>query len=732
MRVYRDRRMDTQPVEAAQNPKRRGRRALWWSLPIVVVLGGAGALLYRQVSTTTSAAYTDISRKLPTAERLTAGTGEQLFRIDPTRSKVTYAVDEQIIGFDASRATGSTSAMAGDVALNAKNPSASRVGTIVVNVEQLHSDNRLRDARIRQDFLESHANPLATFSKIELAGLPAVLTPGQSYDFVMRGKLKVRGVEAPVEWKSTGRQSGDEFVISAKTTVKMSTFGVGPISLVGLVSTSDDVALSMDITAVDAAKLKVPEQLGALAGPAKSGTGPSYKNEIEPVLAASCAACHAKGEVGGEHWQLQNAGDASRISEGIGAVVASKYMPPWPASDVGVPLAHSKALDAATIAKVVAWAKAGGQLDVPANTPIRATRGTSGTAPVPRADLTLQMPKAYTGTLAVTNDYRCFILDPKLTKPTFITGYKVTPGQRSEIHHAQIFHVPADATQRLRERDGEDGRPGWTCYGGTGGPGRRPAGAPKQPFVRRGPRESLIAGWVPGQDPTAYPQNSGVLLQPGDVLVLQMHYHYETTPLPDRTKVALELEPGTADRKALEVVNPIGPVELPCDPGQTAPLCNRAAALAKAGQDYGAIGAMAEGGLLTVCGKTADELAANYVNGKGSTTCDYAVRTSGQLVGFMGHMHTLGSAIRLTLDPESPKPTILLDIPHWNFGWQMNYGPQTPIHVTAGQTFRMTCEWDRHADPTRPQKYVIFAEGTEDEMCFSTYTVIPDAPTPKS
>ena len=283
MRVYRDRRMDTQPVEAAQNPKRRGRRALWWSLPIVVVLGGAGALLYRQVSTTTSAAYTDISRKLPTAERLTAGTGEQLFRIDPTRSKVTYAVDEQIIGFDASRATGSTSAMAGDVALNAKNPSASRVGTIVVNVEQLHSANRLRDARIRQDFLESHANPLATFSKIELAGLPAVLTPGQSYDFVMRGKLKVRGVEAPVEWKSTGRQSGDEFVISAKTTVKMSTFGVGPISLVGLVSTSDDVALSMDITAVDAAKLKVPEQLGALAGPAKSGTGPSYKNEIEPV-----------------------------------------------------------------------------------------------------------------------------------------------------------------------------------------------------------------------------------------------------------------------------------------------------------------------------------------------------------------------------------------------------------------------------------------------------------------
>ena len=56
-----------------------------------------------------------------------------------------------------------------------------------------------------------------------------------------------------------------------------------------------------------------------------------------------------------------------------------------------------------------------------------------------------------------------------------------------------------------------------------------------RPPTRRGPAASpgqagLVAGWVPGQDPVVYPQHSGILMQPGDVLVLQMHYHYDTTP----------------------------------------------------------------------------------------------------------------------------------------------------------------------------------------------------------
>src|SRR5262249_48421900 len=146
------------------------------------------------------------------------------------------------------------------------------------------------------------------------------------------------------------------------------------------------------------------------------------------------------------------------------------------------------------------------------------------------------------------NDYRCFVLDPHITQPTFITGYQVTPDQRAEIHHVQIFHVDASQVQASKALDGKDGKPGWTCYGTLDLPStqRHPGERRLRGFTGQA---GLIAGWVPGQDPVIYPMNSGILLQPGDALVLQMHYHYNSEPVPDRTTVALQTDPGTANFK---------------------------------------------------------------------------------------------------------------------------------------------------------------------------------------
>jgi hypothetical protein len=55
---------------------------------------------------------------------------------------------------------------------------------------------------------------------------------------------------------------------------------------------------------------------------------------------------------------------------------------------------------------------------------------------------------------------------------------------------------------------------------------------------------------------------------------------------------------------------------------------------------------------------------------------------------------------------------VLLDIPNWNFDWQMNYGLAKPIHVKAGQKVKMECSWDRALDPNRAPKYMVFAEVT--------------------
>jgi polyisoprenoid-binding protein YceI len=699
---------------------------LLWSLAVVAAgASAAGVYAWRQYSTLTSAKFSVVGYTVPTAPHLVAGSGEKVYRIDPASSSLSYAVNEKLFGHTAHKAVGTTNGIAGDLALNATHPSASRVGQIVVNVEQLHSDNNLRDARIRAGNLDSHDYPLANLTVAGLTGLPSSITEGTSYHFTMLSQLTVKKTPAPVTWAVDAIVSGGKLTATATTKVKMSTFGIGPISIAGLVSTSDDVTLTMKLTALDPSKFHIATTIAAPASAPRPKDSPSFASVIMPALQANCASCHNPGQVGAAHWSLDTAADAAKVSDGIGSVVGAGYMPPWPASPHGVALLNSKRLDQATIDALVQWSKAGGPLDVPAATKIRPKGGPK--IPAPRRDVVLRMPQAYAGSLSVPNDYRCFVLDPHFTKPTFITGYQVTPDKRAEIHHVQIFHVDSTQVTAAARISGRDGKPGFSCYGTVD----LPSSKPRDPSAHRVPgftgQAGLIAGWVPGQDPVQYPQHSGILMQPGDALVFQVHYHYDTTPVLDRSTVAIQVAPGTDHYKTIDIINPIAPVEMPCLANQaSAPLCNRTAALAEDTRLYGGIGAGAETALLGLCGTTSEKLAATFKNGVASTTCNYSIPESGTIVSVFGHEHTLGKTFKLTLNPTAPKPTTLLDIPTWNFDWQMNYGLAKPIHVKAGQGIQMTCSWDRSLDPNRAPKYIVFAEGTEDEMCFSTYAIIPD------
>lgn len=709
--------------ETSQDGPRRRRRWPFVVGFLAVVVAAVGIWGYVQYRELNDSKYKVVSYTVPAAPRLVARTGETIYRIDPTSSSLTYSIDEKLFGQSANTAHGTTNGIAGDVAINSDDPTQSRIGRIVVNVEQLHSDNSLRDARIRSDYLQSHKYPLAYLSVGSIEGLPATMAPGKQYPFTLPAQLTIR--ETPAKVTFTGKASVKDGTLTATAhgDTKLSTFGAGPISVAGLVSTSDAVGLDVKLTALDPSEHVIPASISAPKDAPRSGDSPSFQDVVLPAMEANCASCHRSGEVGAAHWKFDTAQDAHDVADGIGTVVKAGYMPPWPASDKGVPLAHSKRLDPKTRAAIVKWAAAGGPLDVDGSTKVVVKKGP--TPEPPRADITLRMPEAYAGSLSVPNDYRCFVLDPKITEPTWMTGFSVTPDQRPEIHHVQIFHQDARQGAQSVARSGEDGKPGWSCYAS-------PAGVARRRGVGFSGQSGLVAGWVPGQDPTIFPQHSGILMQPGDVLVLQMHYHYNTTPVPDRTTVAIQTEPGANPVKELRIVNPIGPVEIPCMPGDTAALCDRTAAMADDARLYGAFGAAVEPGLLGLCKHTAEELAGRFKDGVASSDCVVTVPESGQLVGVLGHMHTLGKSFRYTLSPGTSQAKVLLDIPNWNFDWQMNYEVEKPIHVNAGDKILMECSWDRSLDPNRPSKYIVFAEGTEDEMCFGTYAIIPDDQSPGS
>ena len=694
---------------------------------VLLVAAGAGIYTWQQAKPVIeSRKYASVTYEVPKAPKLKPAEGETVYRIDPTKSSLAYEVNEQFAGKKTSSARGTTSGIAGDIAIDPTDLAATRVGTMVVNLEQLHSDNNLRDARLRLDYLESHKYPLATFEPDDVSGLKGKLVEGEAQDFTMTGDLTVKEITKPVTFDGTATLDGGALTVKATADTKLSDFEAGPIRIAGMVSTSDDAELSLKLTAYDPTERTIPTRI---SGPdAKEPTGgPSFAKTVQPILEANCVSCHNTGQMGAHALTIDTAGDARSVSDGLKTVTQLKHMPPWPASDEGVPLKHKMALTPAEIDAIAKWSDAGAPLDVSAEALVKPEPTELG--PQPRKDIVLDRP-AYTGSMENTNDYRCFVLDPKLTKPTYLTGYTFLGDQMEELHHAQVFHISAEQVASSEKVDGKDGQPGWSCYSGPSLQGKRPSKvpgrAPKRDVGFSG-QANLVAGWVPGQGPSDFGKDTGILMEPGDALVLQLHYHYSGTPTPDRSTLALQVEPGTKDLKALRVINPIGPVEIPCAPeDQDAPLCDRDAALADNVKLYGPSGAGNESGLLMLCGKTPEQLTKDFDGRVASSSCDQVVPEDGTIVAVLGHMHTLGKSIRLTLDADTKDEQVLLDIPEWSFDWQMNYELATPIHVKAGQPLRMECSWDRSVDPLRPPKYIVFAEGTEDEMCFATYALIPD------
>ncbi|MCZ7681118.1 MAG: hypothetical protein M5U28_20965 [Sandaracinaceae bacterium] len=86
-----------------------------------------------------------------------------------------------------------------------------------------------------------------------------------------------------------------------------------------------------------------------------------------------------------------------------------------------------------------------------------------------------------------------------------------------------------------------------------------------------------------------------------------------------------------------------------------------------------------------------------------------------RVFGVLPHMHTLGRTISLEILRGGTTPECLIDVPRWDFHWQMAYWLTRPVTVTADDSARITCTFDTRtrSDTTR------FGEGTEDEMCLA-------------
>ena len=326
---------------------------------------------------------------------------------------------------------------------------------------------------------------------------------------------------------------------------------------------------------------------------------------------------------------------------------------------------------------------------------------------------TVTSPVSYTPKAPTTgtDDYRCFVLDPKLAKDQFVTGFDITPGQPSEVHHVILFRVPPSAAAAARAKDAESGRNGWTCFGGPG-LGSRGATLDDAPWV---------GAWAPGGRENVLPADVGIPMQRGSLLIMQVHYNLRRGVTPDRTAVTLRLSSSTG-LKPLETMLYPAPVELPCRTGRSGPLCDRGKAIEDVTERFGPMSPRIVNGLLLVCNGT-------VLPAPGATqSCTRTVEEPATVRAAAGHMHLLGSSLRIELNPDTAKARTLLDVKVWDFD---NQGavPTPATAIEPGDTIRVSCthdqSWrDKLSDlQGLPERYVVWGEGTTDEMCLGLLSV---------
>jgi len=326
--------------------------------------------------------------------------------------------------------------------------------------------------------------------------------------------------------------------------------------------------------------------------------------------------------------------------------------------------------------------------------------------------MTLRIPESYTPSApngVGTDDYRCFLLDPQLTKDMYLTGTFVKPDNRNVVHHVILYRVDPSQDAAAERLDAADPGEGWTCFGDSG--------LPNSSDLDNAP---WLGAWAPGATESVAAPGFGTPLAAGSKIIMQVHYNLLGGPGPDRSATLLRLAPGTENLTPLTTMLLPAPVELPCRPGHTDNmLCDRTAAIADVVKRFGPVGQT---------NNWLDVLCNQKPKPSQVTSCSRQVTEPTTIRGVAGHMHLLGRSIKIEVNPGTPRAKTVLNIPIWDFDNQGSK-PIKPVALKVGDTLKVTCkhvQWLRDRLPAfagQPDRYVVWGEGTMDEMCLGILTV---------
>lgn len=186
-------------------------------------------------------------------------------------------------------------------------------------------------------------------------------------------------------------------------------------------------------------------------------------------------------------------------------------------------------------------------------------------------------------------------------------------------------------------------------------------------------RRGFFAAWAPGSSPVVYPEGHARALPAGTVLMFELHYTTNGRAVSDQSAIGVHFAPDGF---------------IPQHVVRTAGIRNR--------------------GFEIPAG------AARHVD------VSTGVLTRGvRVLAYMPHMHLRGAAFRFERVPTDGDRETLLDVPRYDFNWQLRYELVTPLELPRGARIDVTATFDNSAgNPANPapERAVRWGPETTDEM----------------
>lgn len=245
-------------------------------------------------------------------------------------------------------------------------------------------------------------------------------------------------------------------------------------------------------------------------------------------------------------------------------------------------------------------------------------------------------------------DYINTNIDLPFTEEKWVKSVQFIPGDKRVLHHLLSYVVASEHTEAFDEADNDD-------------------------------RSEFLEGFAPGkEDPTTYPENTGVRVPVGSAVRMSIHYTAMGQETSDSTQVGLwfyddDNKPDAAFRTY--------------------------SVSAQGGR---------ENNIVIPAGDMNYEMASNHVFEEETT-----------LYSFRAHMHYRGKSMRASVIYPDQTREEIINVANYNFAWQPTYRLSEPMVLPAGSRVVVEGAFDNSQyNPGNPDPSVAAVGGLQswDEM----------------